>query len=669
MSCFYFPRACLLACWTLYFDPSRLSKFSPQWVLTLSHPTAIVLIMKNIQHILSNNFCRLALLAMVVGAPQIANAAYPVTDAGVIAQLVTLNATASRIEGHAASINRSSATTAQNTTQIMKDTAQINQTTLATLPKIQQDIQTMREIGEARQKLTLEITKLSELVNKGNVLKSDAFAKAVADKNVSSSVSGGDSITKILQEMGGYMKTPWDLTGDPGLDSVTQDQMATNSFSAGSDLTFRFQDEEGGVQQDTLLVPSEAGISEVRAKLESLFGRSWNGYGFVGKNAGYMQAMVGHGGRLLGFDYVPPVGNIALSETQRGRLKDLGTSSLNDVLKNHLRQNYRRVTQSGGNPWEIIPGVYVRPRTEADALFEKMVLSPDATPGSEAAFYAAASSYSKTQYDPFWGFSENAELQLPVNVNEVLTRGAYTSVQEYLEEKGSDATQNPYGNFGKSIAPVLASLVDNTPPGTNLLITASDLEKAEQTQGLSLKGTPTTPKEWREMFARSEATEAEYIRAAASGATTPAVQPTILFGLNTRDTKTYNSKIIANSTRLSQNNKTLLTQVCLLNYNQESLAAVIKLEEALARLSASATAQNVVEMLPMMRDNAQNTIMVLQNRIGQIQAQVDTLLKEKHEALADRQKIVEDYQGIIIENSKPAVERLMMLTAPTSLPM
>jgi len=113
----------------------------------------------------------------------------------------------------------------------------------------------------------------------------------------------------------------------------------------------------------------------------------------------------------------------------------------------------------------------------------------------------------------------------------------------------------------------------------------------------------------------------------------------------------------------------LLTQVCLLNYNQESLAAVIKLEEALARLSAAATAQNVVEMLPMMRDNAQNTIMVLQNRIGQIQAQVDTLLKEKHEALVERQKIVEEYRQIIVENSKPAVEKLMMMTAPTSLPM
>ena len=625
--------------------------------------------MKNIQHILSNNFCRFALSALVVGAPQIATAAYPVTDAGVIAQLTTLNATAARIEGHAASINSSSATTAQNTTQIMADTAQINKTTLATLPKIQEDIQIMREIGEARQKLTLEITKLSELVNKGNVLKTDAFAKAVADQNVSSSVSGGDSITKILQEMGGYTKTPWDLTGDPGLDSVTQDQMATNSFSVGDDLSYRFENEDGAVEQDTLLVPSEAGMTEVRAKLETLFGRSWNGYGFVGKNAGYMQAMVGHGGRLLGFDYVPPVGDISLSETQRGRMKNLGTSSMNNVLRNHLRENYRRVTQSGGNPWEIMPGVYVRPRTEADALFEKMVLSSEATPGTEAAFYAAASSYSKTQYDPFWGFSENAELQLPVSVNEILTRGAYASVQEYLEERGSDATQNPYGNFGKSIAPVLASLVDNTAPGTNLLITASDLEKAEQAQGLSLKGTPSTPQEWREMFARSEAAEADYIRAAAAGTAPATTQPTILFGLNTRDTKIYNSKIIANSTRLSQNNKTLLTQVCLLNYNQESLAAVIKLEEALARLSAAATAQNVVEMLPMMRDNAQNTIMVLQNRIGQIQAQVDTLLKEKHEALVERQKIVEEYRQIIVENSKPAVEKLMMMTAPTSLPM
>lgn len=627
-------------------------------VLTLFPSTAIVIIMKNSQVLLSKVLLPAVIATMVSSVPQNAAAGFPVTDSGVISQLIKLNLTAAKIQTDTAAINASSAKTASNTTQIMKDTAQINQTTLATLPKIQEDIQKMREIGEARQKLTLQITKLSQLTTKGDVFKEDPFVNAVA-------TSGVDSMTQILTEMGEYMTQPQDLLGDPGLDSVTEDQMATNSFSADTQLSYKFD------EANTLITPNEAGMSEVRNKLESLFGLSYNGLGFVGKNANYMQSMIGHGGRPLNFDYIPPVGSISLSETQKSRLKNLRSSAFNDVLRNHIRENYRRASQAGENPWEVAPGLYIRPKTEADALFEKMVLSEEATPGTEVAFYAAASHYSKTQYHPFWGFSENAELSLPINVNDVLTRGAYDAVQEYLSQKGADVSDNPYGNFGKSIAPIVAELVNKTAPGRNLVVTEADIERAAQSPGLSLKGVPSTPQEWRNMFARSEKAQNDYIRATTSGVPAPSDEEEImvLFGLNKKDTKTYNAKLLANSTRLSQNNKTLLTQVCLLNYNQRALDAVVEMENALTGLSSSATELNVVEMLPMLRDNAQNTILVLQNRIGQLQAQVDSLLKDKHEALADRQKTIEQYQKIIIDESKAQVERIMMGTAPTSLSM
>lgn len=601
-------------------------------------------------------------------SPLNAPAGIAVTDAGVIASLQVLNNTAIRIEGQANAINASTRQTANNTTQIMRDTSQINQTTLSTLPKIQEDIQKMREIGEARQKLSLQITKLQELTTKGRVFKEDPFIDAVASKGV------GDSMTQILTEMGEYMSSPWDLEGTPGLSSDHESEMKNNSFSTYTKPAYYMPNAPGavaGATDSTLVTPSKAGMPDVLADYEKLFGFSWNGFGFVGKNAQYMQAMVGHGGRLLGFDYIPPVGSIALSETQKYRLQQIRKgSAFNDILKNHISANYRRVTQSGGNPWEVSPGLYVRPKTEADELFEKMVLSNQATPGSEVAFYAAASSYSKTQYDPFWGFSEKAEFSLPTNANDVLTRGAYSAIQSYLSNSGANQEENPYGNFGKAIAPVIADLVDKTPPGCNLLITEADLQQASQMNGLSLKGVPTTPEEWRSMFARSESAQKEYIRVAAAGISAPATPAVmVLFGLNKSDTKTYNSKILANSTRLSQNNKTLLTQVCLLAYNQRALQAVSELETALTGLSQSATELNVVEALPVMRDNAQNTILVLQNRIGQLQAQVDSLLKDKYDALSERQSIVEMYQKIIVEESEGQVERIMMSTAPTTLPM
>lgn len=628
--------------------------------------TAIILSMKSNQAQLTRSLSAIALSSIVVMSPLNAPAGIAVTDAGVIASLKVLNGTAIRIEGQANAINASTRQTANNTTQIMRDTSQINQTTLSTLPKIQEDIQKMREIGEARQKLSLQIAKLQELTTKGRVFKEDPFVDAVASKGV------GDSMNQILIEMGEYMSSPWDLEGTPGLSSDHESEMKKNTFSASNKAAYYVPNTSGGAGGDmTLQTPTDAGMPKVLADYESLFGFSWRGYGFVGKNANYMQAMVGHGGRLLGFDYIPPVGSIALSETQRYRLQQIQKrSAFNNILKNHINANYRRVTQSGGNPWEVSPGLYVRPKTEADELFEKMVLSKQATPGSEVAFYAAASSYSKTQYDPFWGFSEKAEFSLPTNANDVLTRGAYSAIQAYLDKNGTSQEENPYGNFGKAIAPVIADLVDNAAPGCNLLITEADLQKASQMNGLSLKGVPTTPDEWRSMFARSEDAQKEYIRVvAAMPSAPPPSEVMVLFGLNKGDTKTYNSKILASSTRLSQNNKTLLTQVCLLAYNQKALQAVAELETALSNLSQSATELNIVEALPMMRDNVQNTILVLQNRIGQLQAQVDSLLKDKYEALSERQSIVEMYQKIIMEESEGQVERIMMNTAPTTLPM
>lgn len=587
--------------------------------------------------------------------------AMPVTDAGAIAQLQTLNVTAAKILGDTTVINSNTGVIRDNTTQIMNDTIEIRKD----VDLMQKDIEIMRKIGEARQALTLKIAQLSELTAQGNVFKADPFADAVATTGIA---DNGSSINDILAEMGQYMKTPDDLSGDPGLDTVTKEKMVEESFAQNTEPAFKIEDTDASSTSstatglaDTLVTPQEGGMAEVRSKIESLFDNSWNGYGFTGKGAKYMQSMVGAGGRTLGLDYVPPIGSVVLSDRQKAILKGF--------LSQNVRENYRRVSKSGGNPWEVMPGLYVRPKTDADALYEEMVLGPNATAGSQTAFFAAAAVYAGSQYDPIRGFSAKAEYNLPVNINNMLSRGAYEAIDKYNRENGIPTTENPYGNFGKSIAPVISDIVMSSAPGRQLVITQKDLDRASTMKGISFNGAPSTADGWRDLFARSARAEEEFIRVATTGSTGAESDVFVVFGLNKGDTQTYNSKILESSTRLSQNNKTLLTQCCLLKYNQDALEKVIALEEALASLSSSATKENVVEMLPMLRESVQNTILVLQNRIGQLQAQIDSLLKDRHEALVQRQGVVEMYQKKIEDNSKGQVERLLMLASPGAVGM
>lgn len=617
-------------------------------------------------------FCAAALLP----APR--SQAYPVSDAGTHSGLFKLNGTASSILAQAQQINANTAVIKDNTTQIMTDTRDNLVPDVEEIRQdvdiIQKDIEVMRKIGEARQLLTHRINQLQELTTKGNVFKQDPFANAVA----SGGVSDGNSIYKILEEMGQYMKEPDDASNIPDastLDGVTTDVMRTNSTPQGQAPAYYFKAADG-TELNTFVTPEEAGTKAgIDNAFESLLSLSYapeggSKVGFTGKGAAFLQAMIGLGGRPLGMDHIPPVGRVLLSDAQKDRLRRMqngsSTDDLSSLLQKHIRENYRQASMEGKNPWEIIPGVFVRPKTEADSLFEEMVIGPNATAGSQVAFYAAAAVYGNSQYDPCWGFSPKAEYTLPVNVNNMLSKGAYEAVEDYNRKHGGGS--NPYANFGKSIAPVIAEIVGKTQAGQNLVITKADLDRASSMESVGFKSAPKTPQAWVDMFARSEKAEADYIRAAASATATPASEDLfVLFGLNKRDTKIYGTKIMANSTRLSQNNKTLLTQVCLMEYNKNALKAVVDLVDALEQLGKSTSEKNIVEMLPVFRDNAQNQILVLQNRIGQLQAQVDDLLKERHEALAERQKTIEEYQKLIEENSKGQVEQILIRLSPVNV--
>jgi hypothetical protein len=546
---------------------------------------------------------------------------------------------------------------------------------------VQKDIEVMRKVAEARQTLADKINKLTELTAKGNALKKDPFANALS----TTGVADGESIIAILQEMGEYIKTPDDAP-EGHLAKITTDDIWHQEAGAPVTLPdgtkgysmpaiYRIN-AEGDVDEDTMVTPEVAGTQQViDDSYEPLLSNSWNGTRFIGKNAGYLKALVGHGGQPIGLDHIPPAFPVVLSSAQKQELKKIAepttTSSLNKMLQQHLRENYRKATMSGKNPWEVSPGLFIRPKTDADALYEEMVTGSSSTPGSATAFFAAASVHGGTQYDPYRGFAPKGDLTLPVSVNDILSRGAYSEIQNYNKKHGIES--NPYANFGKTIAPVIAEVVSRTRPGQNVTITASDIEKAKQSKSLGFKGEPVTAEGWKDLFARSEASQSEYIRASlvteiTGEDATPA--PTDLFvmcGLNARDTQIFGSKMMANSTRLSQNNKTMFTQACLLEYNREALEAVVALSDALEEEAQATSAKNIIEMLPAFRDQVQNTILVLQNRIGQLQAQLDSLLKDRNQTLTDRQAVIEDYRQQIAKGAKAEVEALLMRISATNM--
>jgi hypothetical protein len=627
--------------------------------------------------------------------------AMPVTDAGTHTALWTLNGTASMIHAEAVQINASTKQIMADTMVVRDNTTQIRSDVTnhlvpdieeirADVDIIQKDIEVMRKVAEQRQILTDKINKLQELTTKGNVLKRDPFAEAVSG----SGVADGESIMAILEEMGEYIKTPDDAPAGH-LGSVTTDDIWYQTagdpealpeggtgyvISPAYRININSQTRDGynrSIDQDDLITPETAGTQEVvDSSYVELFGLSWNGVAFTGKGADYMKAMIGHGGQPLGLDHIPPAFKVVLSSGQQEQLKNLSASvsvpgstvssaDLSRALQNHLRQNYRKASMAGKNPWELAPGFFVRPMTEADQLFEEMVLGPNATPGSKVAFYAAAAAYSKSQYDPYRGFSAKAEYALPINVNDMLTRGAFNAIEEYNKKRG--ASENPYANFGKTVAPIIADVVERTKPGQHMMITANDIAAASQKKGLSLNGNPATPEEWENMFARSAKAESDYIHARLTTGEVAKTPLFVVFGLDEKNTKVFGTKMMANSTRLSQNNKTLLTQACLLYYNKEALTAVKDLSDALEELAQSTSEKNIVEMLPVFRDQSQNTIMVLQNRIGQLQAQLDDLLKERHEALTTRQSIIEGYEKQIEEEAKAEVEAILMRLSATNV--
>jgi hypothetical protein len=272
-------------------------------------------------------------------------------------------------------------------------------------------------------------------------------------------------------------------------------------------------------------------------------------------------------------------------------------------------------------------------------------------------------------------------------MNNVLSNGAYQAIQEYNEANG--IASNPYGQFAKAVAPIVGGRLEATRPGAKVVITAEDVRRAEggASQGLSSTGIPSTPEEWIGVFARSKKAHSDWVKAAfaegmpsglnigpagvsagaPAGGVVEASDVFVGMGLSRADTKEYTSRIMANSSRLSENNKSLLVSVLTAKYNQECLEKVVALEEELKGLGEGADVESIIETIPMMRQNAQNTILVLQNRLAQLQAQVEEQLESKHSTLVERQKIVQEYRDKISENGRGVVERVLSLASPTGM--
>jgi len=581
----------------------------------------------------------------------------------------------------------------QQLTQQIKDlTVSIENSTKLTeqhTNKMQRDIEIMRRIGQKRQELTLALARLDALTAQGEVFKNDPWVEALAVQGLT-----GSTIEKVFKEMGTYRTNPLDM-GDKLDDGVTIGQSRNggpvgaqaqaddyNTNSTLYDQSFLYDGEFGmdvrsGTNQWTTAVVPEDVMGPVRRQLESLTGLSYNEYGFTGKNANYMPSVVGVGGRLIALDFVPPFANVMLNPQQKETLRQALKSSVRNG-----RSSYHQASTAQGNPFELAPGVFVRPRTEADDLYEKMVLN--GTPASEATFWASAAVYGGSQYDPTRGFSKEGKFAPAVNMNDVLSGGAYEAVERYNKSKG--LTRNPYGQFAKAVAPILGDKLTGLEAGRKLHFTAEEVKKGEaaaRSQGLSSLDIPSSPEEWKAVFARSEKAHGDWIKAQfaplAGGSSTTSGQSGnreeepeavfVGFGLGANDTREYTSKILANSTRLSENNKSLLISVLTVKYNQECLEKVVTLEEELKRLSDSADNESIIEVLPVMRQNAQNTILVIQNRIAQLQAQVEEQLKARHDTMVQRQEIVESYRKKISETGMGQIERLLSLLSPAGLGM
>lgn len=540
--------------------------------------------------------------------------------------------------------------------------------------KMQRDIEIMRRIGQKRQELTLALARLEALSGAAEVFKNDPWATAAATSGVT-----GTSLEKIFKEMGSYGPAPLDTAKlDAGVevgdgDSRTEGTMWGESFT--TDGEYGLEVYNGDNVFSTAVKPQDV-IDGVKSAKESLIGRSYNGYGFVGLGAGYVENMVGVGGRLVSMDYVPPFSNIILNDQQKRALKEI----LSGTVTGSIRKGYRAASTGDINPFEIVPGFFVRPRTEADDLYEKMVLR--GTPETEATFWSSAAVYGGSQYDPAKGFSSEGKFKAAVNMNNVLSNGAYQAIQEYNQANG--ITSNPYGQFAKAVAGVVGVRLEETKPGAKLVITAEDVTsgKSGARNGLSSLGGPSTPEEWTGLFDRSKKVHGDWVKAAfaevpaTAGVTGPENMPMpdtedaevfVGIGLSKADTKEYTSKIMANSSRLSENNKSLLVSVLTAKYNQECLEKIVALEEELKRLGDGADVESIIETIPMMRQNAQNTILVLQNRLAQLQAQVEEQLQSKHGTLTDRQSIVQEYREKITKNGRGVVERVLSLASPTGM--
>ncbi len=641
------------------------------------------------------------------------------------------------------------------TDQIRQLSAMIENSTRLTeqhTNKMQRDIEIMRRIGQKRQELTLSLARLEALTTQGNVFKDDPWARAVATSGVT-----GTTLEKVFTEMGSYGKDPLDIGNKLKKGGVDVGRAWTaTSIDGGAGMGVEQQDGQGGTMwgesfalegeygldvqsgsssYSTVTLPENV-MEPVLGRKQSLLNLSYNDYGFVGLGARYMENVVGVAGRVVAMDYVPPFSNILLNDQQKDILKRI----LNQRARGGAFSGYKAAT-GDSNPFEIYPGVIVRPRTEADTLYEKMVLN--GTPESESTFWASAAVYGGSQYDPARGFSPEGKFPVAVNMNDVLSNGGYSAVQEYNKQHG--IATNPYGQFAKAVAPVLTDRLAQTKPGAKLVISAEDVrtgQAAGADQGLSSFGIPATTEEWIGVFARSKKVHGDWIKASAAlgdaprgrceygsliglssdtivttdfcdqdgdgvddryqtgpgippvrgdegrsrpdrtspgfpmtdgetGGPAPLSPPSteifVGLGLSRADTREYTSKIMANSARLSENNMSLLMTVLTAKYNQECLEKVIALEEELKRLSDGADAESIIETLPMMRQNAQNTILVLQNRLAQLQAQVETQLQAKYAALNERQQIVQSYRDTIRDNGRGVVERLLTLASPLGL--
>lgn len=652
-------------------------------------------------------------------------AAIPVMD-------YAAEATLGSILGTDEAILTNTSTIASNTTQIVKDTGQILQEDKKiqeNTKQIKEDTTHMRNVLDSKQKLILAIGQLQALSQYGIAVSEDKvdekMSKALVEliknpkqaekaiKNLTVSNSGSSSFGGLGGSTGGGSGS---IPGTSSLSGAgnnwsgalsSMENMGGDDFSmpGGTNLgnfsswanVSSLISNGGGNQIDGFsdsLNPSGGGFGNVT----SMFNQSVQQIGqltnVVGNVFAFAENTVGYNGVPLNFQQLPPSYMYPVSNNVAGQLGMLANNfqkgpNFNQVLDG-LMDNLSPAGQIIDGAGQVLngaaeitdaakgllgDGLYIRKLTPEDNAYYAMVQK--GTARSTVAFYAANTNAYGSEYHPFSGYTKGKILNKNFNLNNTLSAGAYASVERFNKIHGHEG--NPYSNFAKGLAPVLAKsytgvVGKNYVPDMNMLRAARDaspidfnkfpkitsyeynslddgekgvrkvfamLENQIESQNRNILN-PFAPAKTNKGFAMLDRLTPKFNTTVsyfpAQGAPAAGGQSGLILTLTNKEQQEYNAYMAAGNTRISQIAVMSSINSMMLQYSKKVLTAVNKLRDDLKQQADNMTEDNAIESIPMMIQNCSNMSVVMNQMCADYTIEIERLMETKDAVLRDQAK-------------------------------